>query len=163
MAKLLLGGCMFKNLLSIREENELTQVQVARVCGVNKSNISKWENNKEIIPMEHLNEYSNFFNVSFDYLAGFTNIKSYEVINRDFDLVLIGSRLNKFRKYKGLTLKELASILNTSPSTLSAYENGKVLMLTSFAYEICRRYNISMDWLLGKTKDFMFENDLVSL
>ena len=154
---------MFKNLLSIREECELTQVQVALICGVHKSNISKWENNKEIIPMEHLNDYSNFFNVSFDYLAGFSNVKSYDVINKDFDLNLIGYRLNKFRKYKGLTLKELASILNTSPSTLSAYENGKVLMLTCFAYEICRRYNISMDWLFGKTKDFMFEEGLIGV
>lgn len=163
MAKLLLGGCMFKNLLSIREENELTQVQVANVCGVHKSNISKWENNKEIIPMEHLNDYSNFFNVSFDYLAGFTSNRNYLIINKEFDLSLIGYRLKKFRKSKGLTLKELASILNTSPSTLSAYENGKVLMLTSFAYEICRRYNISMDWLFGKTKDFMFDDELIGV
>ena len=154
---------MFKNLLSIREENGLTQVQVAYICKVHKSNISKWENNKEIIPMEHLNDYSNFFNVSFDYLAGFTSDKVYEFINKDFDLVLIGHRLNKFRKYKGLTLRELATILNTSPSTLSAYENGKVLILTSFAYEICKRYNISMDWLFGKTKDFMFEDELISV
>ena len=153
MGKLLLGGNMFKNLLAIREENEVTQAQIAKFCNVHRTSISKWEKNKEIIPMEHLNDYANFFNVSFDYLAGFTNVKNYEIINKEFDLELIASRLSKFRKSKGLTLQALSSILNTSASTLSAYENSKVLILASFAYEICRRYKVSMDWLYGKTAE----------
>lgn len=144
---------MFKRLFTIREENEMTQTQIAEICKVHRSNISKWEKNKEIIPMEHLNDYANYFNVSFDYLAGFTNQKNYEIENKEFDLKRIGNRLKKFRKSKGMTLQELAKILNTCASTLSAYETGKVLILTSFAYEICKRYNISLDWLYGKTKD----------
>ena len=153
MGKLLLGGNMFKRLLAIREENEMTQSQIAEICGVHRSNISKWEKNKEIIPIEHLNDYANYFNVSFDYLIGFTNQKNYEIQNKEFDLKEIGNRLKKFRKSKGMTLQTLATILNTCASTLSAYETGKVLILTSFAYEICKKYNISMDWLYGKTKD----------
>lgn len=144
---------MFKRLYAIREENDMTQVQIAELCGIHKSNVSKWERNKEIIPIEHLNTYANYFNVSFDYLVGFTDKKNYKIENKDFDLMEIGSRLRCFRLSKDMTLKALASILNTCPSTLSAYENGKVLILTSFAYEICRRYNLSMDWLYGKTKD----------
>ncbi len=150
MGKLLLGGSMFKNLLAIREEFEMTQAELANILGVHRSNISKWEKNKEVIPMEHLNDYSNYFNVSFDYLAGFSKNKKYEKTNKNLDLITIGNRLRNFRKGKGLTLEALASILNTSASTLSAYENGKVLILTSFAYEICLRYKISMDWLYGK-------------
>ena len=153
MGKLLLGGYMFKRLFAIREENDMTQAQIAELCGVHRSNVSKWEKNKEIIPMEHLNTYANYFNVSFDYLIGFTDKKNYKIENKGFDLKEIGRRLKKFRNSQGLTLKALAYMLNTCASTLSAYENGKVLILTSFAYEICRRYNLSMDWLYGKTKD----------
>lgn len=41
-------------------------------------------------------------------------------------------------------------MLNTSHSTISAYENGKILILTSFAYSIAIKYNVSLDWLCGK-------------
>ena len=36
--------------------------------------------------------------------------------------------------------------------TISAYESGKTTILTAFAYEICKRYNISMDYLCGRTR-----------
>lgn len=153
MGKLLLGGNMFKNLLAIREDFDMSQGDVANIMGVNRSNISKWENCSIIIPLEHLNTYSNYFNVSFDFLAGLGGSKRYDDVYKELDKGLVGSRLKQFRSDNGLTLRGLADILNTSSSTLSAYETGKVLILTSFAYEICKRYNISMDWLCGKIKD----------
>ena len=144
---------MFQKLLAMREDFDLSQSDLAKVIGVDRSNISRWESCSVIIPMEHLNAYSNFFNVSFDYLAGLSSVKVYDDVYKDLDKVLIGSRLRKFRISNGLTLRDLANVLNTSSSTLSAYETGKVLILTSFAYEICRRYGVSMDWLCGKVKD----------
>lgn len=142
---------MFERLLYVREEAELTQAEMSKIIGVDRSVISKWENNSEIIPLEHLNTYSNYFNVSFDYLAGFTNNKANKH-NDSLDLKLIGKRIKEFRKEKNLTLRELASVLNTSSSTISAYETGKVLILTVFAYNIAIKYNISLDWLCGKVK-----------
>lgn len=153
MGKLLLGGIMFNRLLAEREENDLTQKKMADIIKVHRSNISKWENNKEVIPLEHLNTYANYFNVSFDYLMGITKQRQYENTNKNLDLNLIGKRIKDFRTTNKLTLRKLALILNTSSSTISAYETGKVLILTSFAYEIAIKYNISMDWLCGKTKD----------
>lgn len=153
MGKLLLGGSMFKNLLAIREDFDMSQSDVANIVGVNRSNISRWENCSIIIPLEHLNTYSNYFNVSFDFLAGLGGSKRYDNVYNKLNKSLIGSRLKKFRNSNGLTLRDLANVLNTSSSTLSAYETGKVMILTSFAYEICKRYNVSMDWLCGKIKD----------
>jgi DNA-binding XRE family transcriptional regulator len=56
------------------------------------------------------------------------------------------------RKKNNLTQKELAIFLNTTPSTICAYEKGKTLILTSFAYQICKKYNISMDYICGLVK-----------
>ena len=92
------------------------------------------------------------FGVSFDYLAGLSKIKKYDNINKDLDLTLIGSRVREFRKDNKLTLRDLAKVLNTSSSTISAYETGKVLITTNFAYNIAFKYHISLDWLCGKTK-----------
>ena len=54
---------------------------------------------------------------------------------------------------KNITQEELANILNTTHSTISAYESGKTTILTAFAYQICKRYNISMDYLCGRVKN----------
>lgn len=138
-------------LMDVREENDLTQDKVGELNNVTRTVISKWENGKEIIPMEHLNTYSNYFNVSFDYLMGLSRKKKYDnVINIDLDLKLIGTRIKKVREDNNLTLRDLAEILNTSSSTISAYETGKTLILTSFALQICKKYKLSLDWLCGK-------------
>lgn len=41
----------FSRLSSIREDNDLKQSDMARILNVEQSNISRWENNKEIIPL----------------------------------------------------------------------------------------------------------------
>ena len=64
---------------------------------------------------------------------------------------LSSNNIINFRKKNNLTQKELAIFLNTTPSTICAYEKGKTLILTSFAYQICKKYNISMDYLCGRT------------
>ena len=50
-----------------------------------------------------------------------------------------------------MSLKEFTKLLNTSPSTWNAYETGKVIILGAFLYEICKEYNISSDYLLGRS------------
>lgn len=86
-----------------------------------------------------------------DYVIGLSNIKYYNITNKEIDKILIGERLRKIRKDKNITQEKLADILNTTHSTISAYESGKTTILTAFAYEICKRYNISMDYLCGRT------------
>lgn len=143
---------MFKRLFDIREENDLTQEEVGKILSVSRVSISQWENEKETIPLEKLNKFANHFKISLDYLANLTDIRKYENSKKDLNPVLIGQRIKEIRKINNLTLRDLAKILNTSSSTISAYETGKVLILTSFAYEIAIKYNISLDWLCGKIK-----------
>lgn len=142
----------FKNLLNIREDNNLTQKDIAKILHTSQQNYSLWENNTKIIPLKHLNNLSNFYNLSLDYLLGLSNIRYYENSTSDIDKKIIGKRLKEFRHQNNLTQEQLAGILNTTHSTISAYEHGKTTILTAFAYEICKRYNISMDYLCGKTK-----------
>lgn len=63
----------------------------------------------------------------------------------------IGHNIKIIRSINNLTLRSLAKELNTTSSTISAYETGKTLILTAFAYQIARKYNISLDWLTGKS------------
>lgn len=141
---------MFNRIIDVREENDYTQKKIAEILKISRALVSQWEHEKEIISLIKLNEFANYFDVSLDYLAGFTDIKNYKNSRNILDKSLIGKRVREVRKNNGLTVRDLARILNTSSSTISGYETGKTLILTSFAHEIAKRYNVSLDWLCGK-------------
>ncbi len=137
-------------LFSLREYKDLTQEEMAGILGVHRVNVSNWENGKEIIPLEKLNLYANYFHVSFDYILGISDVKDSNVKNIDLDKKVIGQNLLQFRKKVHITQEELAKKLNTTHSTISAYESGKTLILTSFLYQIAVMYDVSVDELVGR-------------
>ncbi len=139
-------------LFELREYNNLTQKDVAEILGLQRRTYTSWENGTITIPLKHLNSLSNYYNVSMDYLLGLSKDKELNTTKKikNLDKKEIGQRLNKIRKENNLTLRDLAEELNTTYSTISAYELGKTLILTAFAYQICKKYNISLDWLCGK-------------
>lgn len=124
---------------------------MSEIMNVSKSNYARWETNESIIPLKHLNNLCNYFNVSMDYITGLSKEKNYIIINKKLNKELIGKRLKEFRENNNLTQEELAKQINTSHSTISAYESGKTMLLTAFAYDICKKYNISLDYLCGRT------------
>ena len=64
--------------------------------------------------------------------------------------MILSKRLKDFRKENKITQKKLAQELNTSQSTIADYERGKNMIPTPFLYTICKKYNISADYLLGR-------------
>ena len=141
----------FQRLVETREDFNLKQKDIANILNITQQSYSLWENGTKIIPLKHLNSLCNYYNVSMDYVLGLSNTRHYDVINTDINKSLIGKRLREFRIENNITQTELAKLLNTTHSTISAYESGKTTILTAFAYEICKRYNISMDYLCGRT------------
>ena len=152
---------MNERLFFLREQENLTQQELADIFKVSRSLVSKWERDLITITLKQLNNYANYFNVSLDYIVGLSNNKS-KTNNVQLDYNLVGKRLAEVReknnlihieeaiKCGNLTLRKLADVLNTTSSTLSAYETGKVLIQTSFAITICTQYNVSLDWLCGR-------------
>ena len=134
---------MFERLLYLREEKELTQKELGEIFNVDRSIISKWEIDSVTIPLKQLNNYANYFNVSLDYLTGWSNIKERTKTIKELNKQIIGKNIKQVREENNLTLRALAKQLNTTSSTISAYETGKTLILTAFAYQIAKKYNIS--------------------
>lgn len=64
---------------------------------------------------------------------------------------LIGSRIREIRKERGMTLKELADRLDFSESMISRYEKGKVEIRTSTLRFIANLFDVSYDWLIGRS------------
>lgn len=64
------------NLKKIRQENEMTQEELAKKINTSRSNIANYENDKNMPSIEILNKLSEILNCSVDYLLGKTNIKN---------------------------------------------------------------------------------------
>jgi len=139
-------------LMEIRQNNNYSQRELAKLLNVSKSTYARWETQEQFIPLSRLNDFCNFFKVSMDYAMGISNVnKNYDSIDI-LDRTIIGIKLKKIRNDNNLTQEQLALFLNTSHSTISAYENGKTLILSIFAVEICKKYNYSLDWLCDRIK-----------
>ena len=150
MGKLLLGGIMnIKRLLDVREFNNLKQSDVAEILNVTQASYSRWETDIELIPLKQLSEFCNHFNVSMDYIMGLSRKNKSNGIHK-LSKKEIGKKLKLLRKKYNITQTELADFLNTSQSTISAYESGRTTLLTSFALAICEKYKVSLDWLCGR-------------
>ena len=64
-------------------------------------------------------------------------------------MVIFKKRLKEKRNELGLTQEELGKNIYLSKGEVCAYEKGKTLILTAFLYQIAKKYNISIDWLVG--------------
>ena len=140
-------------LREIRENNEISQRQLVKKLNISKSTYSRWETEEQIIPLTRLNDFCNIFNVSMDYVMKLSKTNKMTTNINKLDKKIIGSKVKKIRKENNLTQEDLALFLNTTHSTISAYESGKTLILTAFAIELCKKCNYSLDWLCDKIKE----------
>lgn len=138
------------NIRRIREKCNKSMEEMATILNVAKITYNHYETQEKIIPLERLNMLTDYLSVSFDYIFELTNEESYKNYNKNIDKKVVGERIRKFRKENKLTQVKLATILNTVHPTITNYENGKNLIATPFLYEICKKYKISADYLLGK-------------
>ncbi len=141
-----------ERLYFLREEFDLTQEEIGKIVGTKKYSIYNWEKGKEIIPLAKLNSYANYFKVSMDYILKIDDNRYSETSFHELDKKLIGQNIKYIREKNHLTQRELAKILNTTQSVIWAYEVGRTLILTAFAYDLCKKFNLSMDWLCGRKK-----------
>lgn len=62
-----------ERLRILREKHELTQTEVAEHLKTTQSYYAQYENNRRPIPFERVVELARLYNVSIDYIAGFTD------------------------------------------------------------------------------------------
>ena len=142
----------FSRIKDLRVSHSLSQKEVADYLQINQSTYSKFELNKATIPIELLNKLANYYHVSLDYLLKITDDPKIDIASFDIDKKQVGKNLKRIRKELKLYQETLALEIGTSHSLISEYESGKKLVSLTYGYAICKKYNISLDYLYGKVK-----------
>ena len=137
----------------LREEKELTLIEMANILNISDSLYSRYEKEIQIIPLKHLNNICNYFNTSIDYIFDLSKKQNYPNTKNEINPKRSGERLKNFRKELKLTQKELAEALYVARGIIGEYENGHFLISTHLLYTICKNYNLSADYLLGRINE----------
>ncbi len=66
---------MYSRLRDLREDNDLSQKELAKIIGMSQTGYSKYETGENDIPTVILIKLARFYSVSIDYLLGETNEK----------------------------------------------------------------------------------------
>ena len=66
---------MYRRIRDLREDNALSQKQLAQILGMSQTGYSKYETGENDIPTQILIKLALYYNTSVDYLLGLTDIK----------------------------------------------------------------------------------------
>ena len=121
------------------------------IC-VSQSTVAGWENAIDVIPFNKLIRFCNLYNYSLDFICGFTR-KNIEYGSFKTDKVKIGKKLKELRNKLKLSQQQVADDCGFFKSTYGNYEVGRYLINTMNIYSICKTYNISMDWIVGRSNN----------
>ncbi|GEB30067.1 helix-turn-helix domain-containing protein [Enterococcus casseliflavus] len=67
---------MFQRIRDLREDNDLTQHQIATLLNISQSTYSRYENGELEIPIQTLIKLANYYNTSIDYLVNLTDVRT---------------------------------------------------------------------------------------
>lgn len=140
----------FKRLNDIREDNDLSQQDMADILKVKRSTYSLWEIGINIIPLKNLSDFADYFNYSIDYVLGLTNERNSENLNKGIDFTKLGNNLKRIRLKNNLSQEDMANILGVTQACIAKYEKGIIAISTSNLYKFSKKFNISLNELCGK-------------
>ena len=67
-------------LRDLREDNDLTQEECAKIGHISKNSYIRYETDERVIPLDVAKIYANFYKVSLDYIAKLTDKKSIDIM-----------------------------------------------------------------------------------
>lgn len=110
-----------KIIRELREDNDLTQKEVAAIIGTTQQHYSKYENMECDIPLRVILALSDYYKVSMDYITGRTKCKnSINILNKNYlkgytngqliDRIYALSTENKIKLKEYITFLEIVNI-----------------------------------------------------
>ena len=63
----------FERLKEIREDHDLTQIDIANILKTTRQQVSKWENGIQMMGVDKYIILAEYYNISLDYILGLTD------------------------------------------------------------------------------------------
>lgn len=67
---------MITRLKELREDNDLTQQECAKIAFISKNSYIRYENGERVPPLDTIKRFAEFYKVSIDYIAMLTDNKN---------------------------------------------------------------------------------------
>lgn len=134
----------------LREENNLLQKDISNILNISIGTYAMNEEGHDTITLKNLINFCDYFDISIDFIFGFTNKRKYSISHLTFNSEILRFRLKEVRKENKYTQVMVGNFLNIDHSVWCRYEQGKTIIPTSFLYEFCKKFSVSADYLLGK-------------
>jgi len=141
-----------KRLKDIREDNDISQEEMAKILGVNRSTYSMWELEMNVIPLRVLCNFADYFNVSVDYVLGLSNNKNSKNIIKGLDLKVLGANLRNLRNQNKVSQEYIGNILGLTQACIARYEKGLGGMSVISMYRLSKEFKVSISELCGKIR-----------
>lgn len=137
----------------LRLDFEKKQGDIAEILNVKRNTYSKWENEINDMSVEKAIILANYYEVSLDYLLGLSDKKNNITNYSDVDWEKFQKRVKCIRYNHNLSQSELSLKLGFAQTTYSHYEIGDRRPTTLKVLVIAQYFNVSVDYLLGRTDD----------
>lgn len=66
---------MDTRLKELREDNDLTQIECAKIAYISKNSYIRYENGERMPPLDAIKAFAEYYNTSIDYIAKLTDVK----------------------------------------------------------------------------------------
>lgn len=138
-------------LASYRTKNNLSQKEMADIIKCGYSTYKLYENGLLPMKLEELNAFSNYFDISLDYLLGLSEKPETSNFRKSIDYRYLKFCIRFVRKRDRISQKKMAQFFNLSVYTICKYEKKPEAISISYIYLICKKFHISADYLCGKS------------
>ena len=135
----------YSKIRDLREDNDLTQQEVAKKLKVNRSTYTMWELGDVNFPIEKLALLANLLHTNIDYMLELSYDKQTMKYPEDISIEYIGYRLRKVRLKLKKRQTEFAKILGIHQSSYSYYEDGKIRIPTKKLIILSQTFHISIN------------------
>ena len=142
----------FSRLKDIREDKDINQEKMADILGVKRSTYSLWELGVNIIPLNYLVAYADYFDLSLDYVLNLTNNRKSKNLIKGLNLKTLGKNIKLVRVNNELSQENIAQMLGVSQACIAKYEKGTIMISTINLFNFCKEFNISLNKICGKGK-----------
>ncbi len=141
---------IYKRIKDIREDNDLTQNDIANKLNVNRSTYANWENGDKLIPLEKLDDISVLFNVPFSYLLDKEMSYNKKITVKKMNYKKMLDKINNIKKTKKQTYQDIANAIGVSKATAFKYYNNQMKIPVDKLILLSDFMKCNIDQLLGK-------------